>query len=262
MQKAFMQSGTDASAQASPVQPQSSGLIRQVPDKGSLQGLVPSMCLVADSDAPLETEAAPRQLSVRRRLSMVSETDEQEERHLGDAAVQEEDAQEIASEYLVISRQVESDFGQSLPDNVIEQQSPGQLQGTADNESGLSKYIEKQSQEQLEQMLQQQLLKQLQQQWQPQSEENNGVQGHPAGQNLDRLEMQHAAGTPNVNEATVEVQSLALITTPADDWGQSAGEEGQVSAMSVRQRMQAALQAVHAAEKAVDAAVVFRPRVE
>ena len=71
-----------------------------------------------------------------------------------------------------------------------------------------------------------------------------------------------------VQPADMPLQSADISTQSADVVAQSAGKivqsaDGtlQTAAPSARQRMQAALQAVYDAERAVDAAVLFRPRM-
>ena len=64
-----------------------------------------------------------------------------------------------------------------------------------------------------------------------------------------------------VQLADMPVQSATISTQPAEAVARSADETMHNAALSAHQRMQAALQAVYQAERAVDAAVLFRPRI-
>ena len=187
-------------------------------------------------------------------------------------------------------------------DDLPRQLSTTHLQNTIKARSGLSQYVEQHSQKQLEQLLQQELLKQLQQQWQQQPElGTREIEGAGVGAQDGVIEVEDVQRQSEVSGDTeVEVMQdpafealQSALASPesandpvhatkdfdasADDLKQlgvapsesalvpvqtEVESELQAVAVPMHQRMQAALLAVYDAERAVDAAVMFRSRIK
>ena len=187
-------------------------------------------------------------------------------------------------------------------DDLPRQLSTTQMQSIIKVQSGLSQYVEQHSQQQLEQLLQQELLKQLQQQWQQQPElgtsemdeagvgardgvtEVKDVQRQCEVSGDKEVEVMQGPGFEALPSAFASPESAndAVQAAKDSDWladdvkhlGVETSElavipvetevesELQAVAVPMHQRMQAALLAVYDAERAVNAAVMFRPRIK
>lgn len=219
---------------------------------------------------------------------------------LQEEAVKEQHVGELADQASGI--QTWPYFKQDLSDDLPRQLSTTQLQPTIEAQSGLSRYVEQQSQQQLEQLLQHELLKQLQQQWQQQPELGTSeMDGAGVGARDGVIEAEHMQRQSEVaGDTEVEVMQdpafealQSVLASPesandpvyaAKDFDRSADDlkqfgvemsesvvllvqtevesELQAIAVPMHQRMQAALLAVYDAERAVNAAVMFRPRIK